>query len=201
MSKEFNATEEQIKDSTLSKLTQSFLIHNVLLQKYLSRYVREYRDVEDILQDVYINAFNAENSKEITNPKAFLFRIARNIALNKLKKKSFKMTTYIEECQTEFVIERTDELEVEISAEESLEIYFEAVESLPNKCKKVYVLRKVHGLTHKEIAEKLDITLSSVEKHLHTGLLRCRRYIKENNEKENTNNMLNSVYKQHRKGA
>ncbi|MGL1956265.1 MAG: RNA polymerase sigma factor [Colwellia sp.] len=198
MKRELSEARKKYSNSTLSRLTESFITHNVFLRKYLTRYVKEHRDIEDILQDVYINAYKAEQSKEIENPKAFLFRVAKNIALNQLKKKSTTMTRYIEESQTEIVMEKTDDLELEISAEQSLEIYCQAVESLPNKCKRVYILRKVQGLTHKEISEKLDITVSCVEKHLHTGLLRCRRYIRERNEQDNTDN---SVHIQNRKGA
>ena len=44
--------------------------------------------------------------------------------------------------------------------------------SLPEKTKRVYILRKVYGLKHKEIAEKMDISLSSVEKHLKAAILK-----------------------------
>lgn len=180
----------------LSKLTESFISHNVFLKKYLSRYVKAHSDIDDLLQEVYINAFKAEQIKEIEKPKAFLFRIARNIALNELKKKSTQMTSFIEECQSEVVVETTASLEVDLSAEQSLELYCQAVDNLPNKCKKVYMLCKVHGWTHKEVAEELDITLSCVEKHLRSGLLRCRKYIKEANTRDETPGQSGTVYTQ-----
>jgi len=50
---------------------------------------------------------------------------------------------------------------------------------LPAQCRKVYLLRKVHGLSHKEISDRLEISISAVEKHILRGVLKCRAYVKE----------------------
>ena len=133
--------------------------------------------VEDIVQDVYIKAFHAEKEKAIEHPKAYLFAVAKNLALNELTKKCRQLTSYIEECSPVEQEEEGASLESEVEADRSFELYCKAVAELPEKCRQVYLLRKVHGLKHKEIAKHLGISLSSVEKHLKLGAESCRDYL------------------------
>ena len=94
------------------------------------------------------------------------------------------MTGYIEECQGSALWEATANTENTVEATESLGVYCEAIASLPEKCRHVYLLRKVHGMAHQEIADRLGISLSTVEKHLRMGVLSCRDYLdRANNDR------------------
>ena len=54
-----------------------------------------------------------------------------------------------------------------------------AVDRLPPLCRRVFVLRKVHKLSHAEISEVLGVSESTIEKHVAKGLVRCRDYLRE----------------------
>jgi len=69
-------------------------------------------------------------------------------------------------------------------AQEHIGLYCDAVASLPEKCRQVFLLRKIHGLAHKEIAERMGLWLSSVEKYVRQGSVTCRDYLAE---RENCN--------------
>jgi len=172
---------KKIKMSALSKVTRVFVENNIFLKRFLTRYLRSEQDIEDVIQEVYLKAVNAEQKKDIEHPKAFLFTIARNLALNELNRKSRQMTSYIEECLSSLPQETGESIENEYQAKQSLGIHCEAIAALPEKCRRVYLLRKVHGLAHKEIAERLGISLSGVEKHLRLGIASCREYMKNHN--------------------
>ncbi len=163
------------------RISTVWLENNTFLKKFLRGFLNREQDIEDVVQETYLKAFTTEKDREIEQPKAFLFSIAKNLALNELSRKSRQMTGYIEECQTEVNLGETATIEHEIEAEQSLGKYCQAVATLPEKSRKVYLLRKVHGLKHKEIAEHLGISLSSVEKHLKLGLEVCRNYMREHN--------------------
>lgn len=60
-----------------------------------------------------------------------------------------------------------------------LELHYEAVAELTPQCRGVYLLRKVHGYSHKEISERLFIAVSTVEKHLMKAVEQCHRYVQE----------------------
>jgi len=101
------------------------------------------------------------------------------VALTQLTRKSKQITDYIEDSTDPSVIESGETVEGDLEAQQSFGLYCEAVASLPEKCRQVFLLRKVHGLRHKEIAERMSISVSSVEKYLRRGLLECRAYIRE----------------------
>ncbi len=161
----------------LSAVTQAFLDNSTLLKKFLTRFLAGQQDIEDVVQEAYLRAYQAEKKKVIEQPKAFLFRIARNLALTELTKKSRQIVDYIEDSDPSVVIQSELTVENEVIALQTIGIYCEAIAALPKKCRRVYLLRKVHGLTHKEIAVRLDLTVSSTEKYLRKGVLHCRAYM------------------------
>ncbi len=170
------------KSRRLSAVSASFLEHQSFLKKFLSRYLCNHHDIEDVVQETYLRAYKAEQDKGIEQPKAFLFRIAKNIALTELTKKTHLITNTIADLDDSVVIESEATVEDEVQARQHLGIYCEAVASLPEQCRRVYLLRKVHGLPHKDIAERMGLTVSSVEKHLLKGVLKCRAYVREREE-------------------
>ena len=163
----------------LSAVTGAFLENYVFLKRFLARFFQDNRDIEDVAQEAYLRAYVAEQKREIEQPKAFLFRIARNLALSQLTSKSRKITDYLEECDESVVIECGAAADSEVEALQSLGLYCEAVAGLPEKCREVFLLRKVHGLSHKEIAEYMSLSVSSVEKYLLRGILECKAFVEK----------------------
>ncbi len=163
----------------LSAVSAAFLENYTFLKRFLARFFSDCQDIEDVAQEAYLRAYVAEQQKEIEQPKAYLFRIARNLALTKLTKKSKKITDYLEESGASVVIEYGAAADSELEAQESLGLYCEAVAALPEKCRQVFLLRKVHGLAHKEIAKRMSLSVSSVEKYLLRGILECKAFVQE----------------------
>jgi len=96
------------------------------------------------------------------------------------------MTDYIEESIASIPVDKSPSIESEVEASETLNVYCEAVAALSEKCRQVYILRKVNGLKQKEIAKRLNISLSSVEKNLKIGVVSCKNYIDEHNKQTST---------------
>jgi RNA polymerase sigma factor (sigma-70 family) len=166
--------------AALRGLSGTFVTHQGSLKRFIARFFSRTQDIEDIAQETYLRAFDAERSgEEVRSPKAFLFRIAKNAALNELARKSRLLTDYIEDSSTPDVIERGASVEEQVMAQEKLAMFCRAVASLPTQCRKAFLMRKVYGLSHKDIAEQLGISTSTVEKHVASGLLRCSTYLRE----------------------
>ncbi len=163
----------------LSAVSAAFLVNHAFLKRFLARFFSDSQDIEDVAQEAYLRAYVAEQQKEIEQPKAYLFRIARNLALTQLTQKSKKITDYLEESGASVVIEYGAAADSEVEAEEALGLYCEAVAALPEKCRQVFLLRKVHGLAHKEIAKRMSLSVSSVEKYLLRGILECKAFVQE----------------------
>ena len=71
-----------------SKLYEAYITCEISLKRFLRRYYSRTEDIDDLAQEAFLRAFDAESGREIQSPKAYLFRVARNIALRDLGKKS-----------------------------------------------------------------------------------------------------------------
>jgi len=66
-------------------------------------------------------------------------------------------------------------VEQQVDRGQQMRLLLQAVNGLPPKCRDVFVLRMIDGLSQREIAERLGIAVSTVEKHLARGLQQCRQ--------------------------
>ena len=162
-----------------SAIFDAYTRHQAALKRFISRFLPNSYDIDDVSQETFLRAFTAEKSKEIEQPKSFLFRIAKHVALTQLTKKSRQITDYLEDFEDSEVLLTEDTVEDELMARETLGIHCEAVAGLPPQCRRVYLMRKVYGMTHKDIAGQLGIAVSTVEKHLMKGVEQCDRYVRE----------------------
>jgi RNA polymerase sigma-70 factor (ECF subfamily) len=171
-------TERAAKARPQSPVTTAFLECNSFLKKFLSRFLRVQQDVEDVAQEAYLRAYLCEQRESIEHPKSFLFRVAKNLALTRLTRKSRLISQYIEDAGASVTLETAAGTDEELEADQCLGRYCEAIASLPEKCRQVFLLRKVHGLTHKDIGERMHLSISSVEKYLQQGILACEEHLR-----------------------
>jgi RNA polymerase sigma-70 factor (ECF subfamily) len=138
---------------------------------FASKITKSETIAEDILQDVYIKLWEKKNQVESINIEAYLFKLVRNRCLDYIKhvklvsEKEMELSAAIkleELYRIDFI---RDEPYLLIHEELKIEIE-KAIESLPEKCKEVFVLSKIEGLKNREIAEKLQINIKNVERHL-----------------------------------
>jgi len=173
---------------TSSAIQEAFTRHQGALKRFISRFLPNSYDIEDVSQETFLRAYTTEKTREIEQPKSFLFRIAKHVALTQLTQKSRQITDYLEDFDESEVLLTEDTVEDELIARETLGIHCEAVAGLPPQCRRVYLMRKVYGMSHKEIAGQLGIAVSTVEKHLIKGVEQCDRYVQEK-----TNNISSST--------
>lgn len=126
---------------------------------------------EDILQDVFMKLWKKKDRVESNNIEAYLFRLVRNQCIDYIKfvkiisAKTIELETdrkYEELYRIDFI---RDEPYLLIHEELKLEIE-KTIESLPARCKEVFILSRIEGLKNREIAERLQINIKNVERHL-----------------------------------
>ena len=169
-------TDNKYSKSRFAILTE-FKKNQLSLRNFISRYVISPQDIDDVSQETFLRAYKAEQEKEIEHPKAFLFRIAKNLMLSEFSSKARKITDYIEDYDSSEELLNTDHLESNVMAQQKLGIYCEAVASLPTQCRRVVIMKKVYAMQNKEIARRLDLSVSTVEKHLTKGIRRLNSTI------------------------
>lgn len=133
----------------------------------------EQQDVDDILQETFIRALRSDAKQEINSPKGYLFVVSRNLVLKKLMQQSKEMHTELDEALLEDDIDNT--VEKELYQKLKFERFSKVLSSLPEKHRRAILLRKLYCLSHKEIAKKMDVSVSSVEKYIATGLRQCKQ--------------------------
>lgn len=159
-------------------LYDAYVACELPLRRFISRYFTRSEDIDDLAQETFLRAFDAERSTEISSPKAYLFRVARNMALRELGKKSRQLTSYLEDAvDNENIVLDEASAEQELIAQQKLEHCCRALAGLPEQCRRVFLLRKIHAYSHKQIAVELGISTRTVEKHITKGVSRFTDYI------------------------
>lgn len=164
----------------ISPILQAFLDNERGLKRFLNRFLPRQQDVDDVAQETFLRAFAAEADQEVRDPRAFLYKVARNLALNERSRLSTRLTGAIEDFPDPSVLGQKDQVTGEqmLEGREKLAIFADAVARLPDQCRRVFLLRKVQGLSQREVAAQLGISESTVEKHVAAGLGRCMDHLR-----------------------
>ena len=138
------------------------------------------RDIEDIVQETYVRVCQVEQKENIKYPRSFLLKTARNLALDYVKSAGNRLHHSIDENELAELAnagEGYNETYRNAVAKEEFALFCEAVRCLPAQCRRAFVLKKVYGFSQKEIAEYMNISESTVEKHIANGIKRCSYYM------------------------
>jgi RNA polymerase sigma factor (sigma-70 family) len=153
--------------------------HRAALHRYLSKLTSGAEDIEDLVQETYVRMYALPDFHQVESPKALLFRIAHNLAVERARRQKAQATDTMADLETLSVFSNEAPPDEQTDARRRFESFCAAVERLPPLCRRVFVLRKVHKLSHAEISEVLGVSESTIEKHVAKGLVRCRDYLRE----------------------
>ncbi|MDO6426775.1 RNA polymerase sigma factor [Thalassotalea sp. 1_MG-2023] len=147
----------------------------------------EPQDVDDILQETFIRVLHSNEQQAIKSPKGYLFVVSRNLVLKKLMQQSKEIHTELDDALLESDGENV--VEKELFQKRKFERFTNVLNSLPEKNRRAILLRKLYCLSHKEIAKKMNVSVSSVEKYIATGLRQCKQslYTQGYDVESNTN--------------
>ena len=175
-----------------SALFTAFRENETILRRFLRRFTSNAHDIEDICQETILRALEAEKARIIETPRAFLFGITKNIIRKKLDKESRGIIDFIEDFTPEEYLCNEPCLEEQIESQERMVKFMEAVTTLPAQCQRVFVLKKVYGYSHKEIAKAMGLSISTVEKHVASGLIRSSEYMLKDAKPGAGNNVVDT---------
>jgi RNA polymerase sigma factor (sigma-70 family) len=164
----------------MSTILEAYLENELALKRFLRRFIKSREGADDLAQEAFLRAFAAESERLIVSPKAFLFKVARNLALNELAKQSSMAIEPLGDFEGLDVLEDSSQAAVDdaVDGRERIRVLARAIAALPPQCAKVFILRKMQGLSQKEIAARLNISVRTVENHVALGLVRCKAYMR-----------------------
>lgn len=165
----------------MGKLLENFNRHERGLRTFIRGYFPHTEDIDDILQEVFLRAFKQDQGVTIFFYKAFLYKVARNVCLNEIGRARRKMESAAEDLggPDVFIDGSHVEGDARLESRRKLAHLAEAVETLPPKCRKVFIMRKIDGMRIKDIAEELGVSPSAIEKHVAHGLFLCGEYLRK----------------------
>jgi RNA polymerase sigma factor (sigma-70 family) len=136
------------------------------LRRYLARLTGNHSDAQEIAHDAYVRVYPAMQDKEIGRPQAFLYTTARHLALDRIRRRDRSPFWDVPAATGETSLSPAPGVESVVMAREEWGLMQQAVANLPPGCRQVLLLRTVERLSHEEIAARLGLARSSVEKHL-----------------------------------
>lgn len=164
---------EDLQD--LSPLAAAYLERREDMRRFFQARLGGRTDVEDLVQELYLKV-QAVTGQDIENPPAYLYRLASNLMLDRLRraKRAGARETEWRRANHATVgtldVADTPDAESTVIARQRLEKISLALTTLAPLTQKVFRLHKFEGLTHVETAERMGISRSAVEKHVSLAL-------------------------------
>ena len=157
--------------------------HYNSLKLYAMRIVGSYDVSEDILQDCFFELWQKRHSIDFSiSISSYLYKIVFNRAVNYVHSKANMMqnadsiSNQLNEELFSMIAEEEDHL-----AFQDLSAYVaKGIETLPEQCRRVFIMSRTYEMKNKEIAEKLGISVKAVEKHITQALKVLRAYLMKN---------------------
>lgn len=123
-----------------------------------------------MIQETYAILAGLGEVAHIANPRAYLFTAAQSVLLQQVRRARIVSIESVAEIERLDITQDERSPERHAIAGQELRRIGEALSALPDKCRQVFLLRKVDGLSQREIAARLGISENTVEKHIVKGL-------------------------------
>ena len=152
--------------------------HEPKIRAWLQARFPALRDVDDLIQETYLRVLRARRAGNLEHPKAYLFATARNAALDRFRRnKIIRFESLAEITDSSVLVDTTDASQTG-ERDQDFVALADAIRALPERCREVLVLRKRHGLSHREIADKLGISPHTVNAQITVAIVKCREYFR-----------------------
>ncbi|KQX26009.1 MULTISPECIES: RNA polymerase sigma factor [unclassified Sphingomonas] len=141
-----------------------------MLMAFIRRNSPAGTDLADVRQEIYERVFVAARAEMPRNPQGYLITVARNFLIDRARRArivSVEIFADLEDASNDVDIFATER---QLNARDELRRTLDAVSRLPPRCREVVRLRKVEGLSTREVAECLGVSLSTVEKETQSGI-------------------------------
>lgn len=151
------------------------------LASWLAKRVRNNDDANDLAQEAFLRMHKFQQSQELDNARAFLFRTANNLAIDEMRRSKVHDKYLSFEMLPEHSDEQDDKFapsaERTVSAEQELAKIYEVVDQMPLKVRHAFLLHRGKDLSYSEIATEMGVSTSMVEKYIIEALKLLRKQL------------------------
>ena len=153
------------------------LPHEPMLRAWLQSRFTAGVEIDDVVQEAFLRVIRAHERGQLDSPKAFLFATARNLALDRLRHGRVARASPLVNDDGWDVLYDADDVTETVARNQELELLTEAIQSLPDRCRQVFTLRKVYGMSQADIGRKLGISEHTVSAQLSIGVQKCTQFM------------------------
>jgi RNA polymerase sigma factor (sigma-70 family) len=155
------------------------LVHERALRAYLRRAFPIVTDRDNVVQETFVRVLQARRTGAVENVRGYVFTTARHLALGLMRRREIISIESIAEIEALDI--STDEPGVpeKVGLKLELELLTQAIQSLPERCREVLTLRKIEGLSQRDIAARLGISEHTVEAQVANGMRKCAQFLRD----------------------
>ncbi len=162
-------------------LTESFERYYQDLLRFLFRRTGDIEEAADLAHDTYVRLTKVTD-QEIENEKAYIFRVAGNLALDMHRRSGRRAVWLSDEELNDDMADPCPSPELRLIDQERLASMDVALSELPVKARLALLMLRVDGLRYVEIADRLNVSVSMVSKYITQALQHCRDHIRRGEE-------------------
>lgn len=149
---------------------RNILPHEPALRGWLVRRQPLGLDADDIIQESYAILADLDQVDDIRNPRAYLFQVARSVITRHIRRARVVAIHTVEDLsELDRADDRPSPEQIAIDRDE-LRRLAQAIGAMPAKAQEAFILRRVEGLSQREISARMAISENTVEKHISRGL-------------------------------
>lgn len=151
-------------------LGREILPHEAAVRVWLRRSFAAAGDVDDIIQETYCRLAALTHIDHIDEPRAYFFQAARSVALEQIRRARVVRIETVSEIDSLGMAQEDPSAERIVSGRRELERVRALIAALPERCRRIFELRKIEGVPQREIARRLGVTENVVENEAVRGL-------------------------------
>jgi RNA polymerase sigma-70 factor (ECF subfamily) len=149
--------------------------HGTQLRRFVFARVRNFADVPELVQEVYLRMLRISNIDSIRSPEAYLFTVAQHVVQqHTMRQSSMPPAVQFGQLLNEPVGSHDADPSLALEAQQCLERLQRALEELSPKARATFMLHRRDGLSFEEIATRLNTSRPMVKKYLMKALLHLR---------------------------
>lgn len=158
---------------------EEVLAHRDAVRGHLQRLYPKVSDLDELVQEACVRVLDAHRRSPLQSGRAYLFATARNLAVSVLRRRQVAAIDSVAEMESLRVLDEGPSVPEMVGTNLEVQVLIEAIQSLPDRCRQVLTLRRIYGLSQKEIAARLGIAEHTVEAQLGKGMRRCTEFLRE----------------------
>lgn len=168
------ADAEQQAVSTAAAVSQLFSEHNRALVGYLTVRLRSEQEAKEVAQEAYVRLLGLQQPGTPSLLRAYLFRIATNLAIDRLRHRRIRhRTTEQPELFEERTTRELDDPAKQLMAREQADQLLGYLRELPIKCQQVFNLHRLEGLPQSEVAARMGFSERMVRRYVTYAMVYC----------------------------